>query len=118
MVLQDGAPDALLDSYEQERKPHVRTLVATAKEFGQIIGELDPAAARIRDETLRGQLERGEAETIRQRFVPNLTTGDHRPRPGGARRRHAVRAAEDPARARADATATRSFSTIFSSSAS
>jgi 3-(3-hydroxy-phenyl)propionate hydroxylase len=75
MVLQHDAPDALLDSYEQERKPHVRTLVATAKEFGQIIGELDPAAARIRDETLRGQLERGEAETIRQRFVPNLTTG-------------------------------------------
>ena len=86
MVLRDGAPDALLDSYEQERKPHVRTLVATAKEFGQIIGELDPEAARIRDETLRGQLERGEAETIRQRFVPNLTTGiiDRGPRARGA----------------------------------
>jgi len=75
MFLQDGAPDALLDSYEQERKPHVRALVATAKEFGHIIGELDPEAARIRDETLRGQLERGEAETIRQRFVPDLTAG-------------------------------------------
>jgi 3-(3-hydroxy-phenyl)propionate hydroxylase len=75
MVFQEGAPDALLDSYEQERAPHVRTLVRTAKEFGQIIGELDPEAARIRDETLRSQLERGEAETIRQRFVPNLTTG-------------------------------------------
>ena len=75
MVLRDNAPEALLDSYERERKPHVRTLVATAKDFGQIIGELDPAAARIRDEALRGQLERGEAETIRQRFVPDLTTG-------------------------------------------
>jgi 3-(3-hydroxy-phenyl)propionate hydroxylase len=75
MVLKDGAPDALLDSYEQERKPHVRTLVATAKQFGQIIGELDPEAARIRDETLRGQLERGEAETIRQRFIPDLAAG-------------------------------------------
>lgn len=74
-VLRQGAPDALLDSYELERKPHVRALVATAKEFGLIIGELDPEAARIRDETLRGQLERGEAETIRQRFVPNLTAG-------------------------------------------
>jgi 3-(3-hydroxy-phenyl)propionate hydroxylase len=86
MVLQHDAPDALLDSYEQERKPHVRTLVATAKEFGQIIGELDPAAARIRDETLRGQLERGEAETIRQRFVPDLTTGiiDRHPGAPGA----------------------------------
>jgi 3-(3-hydroxy-phenyl)propionate hydroxylase len=75
MVFQDGAPSTLHDSYEQERKPHVRTLVATAKEFGLIIGELDPEAARIRDETLRGQLERGEVETIRQRFVPNLTNG-------------------------------------------
>jgi 3-(3-hydroxy-phenyl)propionate hydroxylase len=86
MVIQDGAPDALLDSYGQERQPHVRTLVATAKEFGLIIGELDPAAARIRDETLRSQLERGEAETIRQRFVPNLTTGiiDRDPEARGA----------------------------------
>jgi 3-(3-hydroxy-phenyl)propionate hydroxylase len=75
MVFQDGAPSTLLDSYEQERKPHVRTLVATAKEFGLIIGELDPEAARVRDETLRRQLERGEVETIRQRFVPNLTSG-------------------------------------------
>src|SRR6185369_2744334 len=85
-VLKHEAPDALLDSYEQERKPHVRALVATAKEFGLIIGELDPAAARIRDETLRGQLERGEAETVRQRFVPNLTTGiiDRDPEARGA----------------------------------
>jgi 3-(3-hydroxy-phenyl)propionate hydroxylase len=75
MVLREGAADALLDSYVQERKPHVRTLVATAKEFGRIIGELDPAAARVRDEALRGQLERGEAETIRQRFVPDLIDG-------------------------------------------
>jgi len=75
MVLRHNAPDALLDSYEEERRPHVRSLVATAKEFGQIIGELDPEAARIRDETLRGQLERGEAETIRQRFVPDLAAG-------------------------------------------
>jgi 3-(3-hydroxy-phenyl)propionate hydroxylase len=75
MVLQEGAPEALLDSYEQERKPHVRTLVATAKEFGLIIGELDPEAALTRDATLRGRLERGEVETIRQRFIPNLMAG-------------------------------------------
>ena len=86
LVLREGAPDALLDSYAQERRPHVRTLVATAKEFGQIIGELDVEVARIRDETLRGQLERGEAETIRQRFVPNLTAGiiDREPAARGA----------------------------------
>ena len=65
----------LLDSYEAERKPHVRTLVALAKQFGEIIGELDPAAARVRDATLRGQLERGETETVRQRFIPGLSAG-------------------------------------------
>jgi len=75
MVLQDRAPDALLDTYEEERKPHVRKLVATAKEFGLIIGELDAEAARVRDGVLRGQLERGEAETIRQRYVPDLAGG-------------------------------------------
>jgi 3-(3-hydroxy-phenyl)propionate hydroxylase len=75
LVLRDGASDALLDSYQRERAPHVRTLVATAKEFGQIIGELDANAARERDERLRGELERGEAETIRQRYIPDLAAG-------------------------------------------
>jgi 3-(3-hydroxy-phenyl)propionate hydroxylase len=80
-VLRDGASERLLHSYEQERKPHVRALVATAKEFGRIIGELNPAAARQRDARLREELERGQAETIRQRFIPDLTDGviDRRP---------------------------------------
>jgi 3-(3-hydroxy-phenyl)propionate hydroxylase len=86
MVLKDGASDRLLDSYEEERAPHVRTLVATAKEFGLIIGELDVEAARRRDEALRGTLERGEAETIRQRFIPDLASGviDREPGAHGA----------------------------------
>lgn len=75
MVLRAGAKDSLLDSYEQERKPHVKALVGFAKKAGEVIGELDPEKARARDALLRGQLERGEAETIRQRYVPNLTCG-------------------------------------------
>ncbi|MGP0090232.1 MAG: bifunctional 3-(3-hydroxy-phenyl)propionate/3-hydroxycinnamic acid hydroxylase [Xanthobacteraceae bacterium] len=75
MVLRSGARPSLLASYELERKPHVRALVALAKDFGKIIGELDLDAARSRDATLRGQLERGEAETIRQRYIPNLSAG-------------------------------------------
>jgi 3-(3-hydroxy-phenyl)propionate hydroxylase len=75
LVLRAGACDELLDSYERERRPHVAALVEAAKKAGEVIGELDPVAARARDRLLRGQLERGEAETIRQRFVPNLTTG-------------------------------------------
>jgi 3-(3-hydroxy-phenyl)propionate hydroxylase len=70
-----GARDALLDSYEVERKPHVKTLVGFAKKAGEVIGELDLDAALARDALLRGQLARGEQETVRQRFIPNLTTG-------------------------------------------
>src|SRR5262249_22181501 len=75
LVLRGGANDALLDSYEQERKPHVKALVGFAKKAGEVIGELDREKARARDALLRGQLERGEAETIRQRYIPDLAAG-------------------------------------------
>lgn len=75
LVLAGKASDALLDSYEAERKPHVGAVVATAKEFGKIIGELDPAAARARDQRLRADLRSGKAETIRQKFIPDLNGG-------------------------------------------
>jgi 3-(3-hydroxy-phenyl)propionate hydroxylase len=75
LVLRGDAGDALLDSYEIERKPHVRSVVARAKEFGKIIGELDPAAAAVRDARLRAELKSGQAETIRQKFIPDLVDG-------------------------------------------
>jgi 3-(3-hydroxy-phenyl)propionate hydroxylase len=75
MVLRDGASPALLDSYAAERKPHVRSTVATAKALGVVIGELDAEAALRRDATLRAQLVSGEMETIRQRLIPNLEHG-------------------------------------------
>jgi 3-(3-hydroxy-phenyl)propionate hydroxylase len=74
-VLRGSAVDTLLDSYEVERKPHVRSVVASAKEFGKIIGELDPVAAVARDARLRAELKSGKAETIRQKFIPDLTSG-------------------------------------------
>ncbi|MEI2559258.1 hypothetical protein V8939_19355, partial [Acinetobacter pittii] len=54
---------------------HVRAVVASAKEFGKIIGELDPEAAAERDLRLRAELKAGKAETIRQRFIPDLVSG-------------------------------------------
>ena len=75
LVMRGDAGDALLDSYEVERKPHVRSVVASAKEFGKIIGELDPAAAAARDAHLRAELKSGKAETIRQKFIPDLAGG-------------------------------------------
>lgn len=75
LVARHGVPEDLLDSYEQERKPHVRTVVAHAKSFGLIIGELDEAKARERDALLEEELDSGRAETIRQKFIPDLEHG-------------------------------------------
>jgi 3-(3-hydroxy-phenyl)propionate hydroxylase len=75
LVLHGNADDAVLDSYETERKPHVRAVVASAKEFGTIIGELDPDAAAKRDARLRAELKSGQAVTIRQKFIPDLANG-------------------------------------------
>lgn len=75
LVLEGKASESLLDSYEVERIPHVRTVIAAAKEFGEIIGELDPVAARSRDKRLRDELKSGQAQTIRQKFIPDLAGG-------------------------------------------
>jgi 3-(3-hydroxy-phenyl)propionate hydroxylase len=75
LVLAGKAGDALLDTYEAERQPHVGAVVATAKDFGKIIGELEVDAAKARDERLRTELREGTAQTIRQKFIPDLTTG-------------------------------------------
>jgi len=75
MVLRGQASSDLLDTYEVERKPHVGTIVQTAKDFGTIIGELDVAAAQARDCRLRKELQAGTAETVRQKFIPNLEAG-------------------------------------------
>lgn len=75
LVERRGASDSLLDTYRAERRPHVKTVVAHAKEFGLIIGELDEAKARQRDARLEAELKAGTAETIRSRFIPDLAGG-------------------------------------------
>lgn len=75
MVIQANASDTLLDTYELERKPHVRDLVGAAKSLGLIVGELDLELAKKRDIRLRGQIERGEVETSRQKMIPDLRDG-------------------------------------------
>jgi 3-(3-hydroxy-phenyl)propionate hydroxylase len=75
LALRAGASDALLDTYAQERKPHVEALINFAIRAGEVIGELDVAKARARDAAMLELLRSGKAETIRQRYIPNLTTG-------------------------------------------
>ena len=55
-VLRGGAAPALLDTYQSEREPHVRAVIAAAIAAGRYICERDPATARKRDETLRAAM--------------------------------------------------------------
>ncbi|KQP49223.1 bifunctional 3-(3-hydroxy-phenyl)propionate/3-hydroxycinnamic acid hydroxylase [Pseudorhodoferax sp. Leaf274] len=52
-VLAGRAPEALLDTYESERKPHVRALIELAVRLGGIIQTTDPAEAAARDARFR-----------------------------------------------------------------
>ena len=57
-VLKGRAPDALLDSYESERSPHVHAFIELAVRLGDIIQTTDPVLARERDQRFQaGQPE-------------------------------------------------------------
>jgi 3-(3-hydroxy-phenyl)propionate hydroxylase len=80
----DGAPDALLDTYQQERLPHVRRLTGVVKGIGRLICERDPAAARVRDDRLVDAAG-GEVRTEpRQNLIPPLEAGFLSPEPHAA----------------------------------
>jgi 2-polyprenyl-6-methoxyphenol hydroxylase-like FAD-dependent oxidoreductase len=53
LVLRGIARDALLDSYQQERLPHVRDWTVISLEAGKVPCTTDPVAARARDERFR-----------------------------------------------------------------
>jgi 3-(3-hydroxy-phenyl)propionate hydroxylase len=73
-VLQDGAPDRLLDTYQSEREPHVRAVIESAVAAGSIIQTTDPGLAHDRDELLRAD---GGAEPP-ELALPPLGPGVHR----------------------------------------
>jgi 3-(3-hydroxy-phenyl)propionate hydroxylase len=52
-VLRGQVDDALLDTYESERSPHVRAFIDLAVKLGNIIQTTDPEAARQRDERFK-----------------------------------------------------------------
>lgn len=51
-VVQGGAPEALLDTYQAERSPHVKRITEAAIDFGRLVCVTDPAAAAERDRRL------------------------------------------------------------------
>ena len=74
-VLRGGAPERLLDTYAEERRPHVAETTRIARTLGEVVSERDVQRARARDARL---LERGGGEApllIRQELIPGLVTG-------------------------------------------
>ncbi len=63
LVTRGAADDALLDSYQPERDPHVRSVIAAAVEAGRYICELDPERAAARDTAMRERAAAGATGT-------------------------------------------------------
>ena len=74
-VIQHGAPDQLLDTYEQERRPHVTAVTKAAIALGEVICERDPVRAAERDQRMLAE-QGGQVKTVlRQDLIPGLTSG-------------------------------------------
>lgn len=67
--------EALLDSYGDERKAHVRELTSRIKGVGAVICERDPVKARERDARLLAECGGVVKDTPRQDILPRLETG-------------------------------------------
>ena len=75
LVVKGRADGALLDTYQQERRPHVRTTTETAKSLGRIICERDHAKAVERDQRLLAQFGSPPKVQFRQNLIPDLIDG-------------------------------------------
>lgn len=69
LVLSGRAEATLLDSYTEERRPHVETVIELSMELGRIVCISDPALAAERDESFRS----GRAPSLPE--FPSLTEG-------------------------------------------
>jgi 3-(3-hydroxy-phenyl)propionate hydroxylase len=74
-VLAGDLPESALATYEAERKPHIRELVAVTKDLGKVIGELDVEAARRRDREFAQTMACDKTVKVRQALIPRLTAG-------------------------------------------
>jgi 3-(3-hydroxy-phenyl)propionate hydroxylase len=70
-----AAAEALLDSYTEERREHVRRLTTRIKEIGAVICERDVDAARARDAGLIAAAGGSIKTVARQDIIPPLAGG-------------------------------------------
>jgi 3-(3-hydroxy-phenyl)propionate hydroxylase len=74
-VIEGWASPELLDSYESERRPNVRSVIETTKRLGEVICERDPARAAVRDRRMLEEMATGAGRMIRQSLLPPLADG-------------------------------------------
>ena len=71
LVRRGLAPDALLDTYQEERAPHVRRIIETAVALGGLLQTTDPEVAAARDAAMLGP----DSAPPDQSDIGGLTTG-------------------------------------------
>lgn len=74
LVLSGRAPDALLDSYQPERDPHVRAVISAAVGAGRYICMLDVQAAADRDSSMR-EAAKGAQHGTAADLIPPIAAG-------------------------------------------
>lgn len=76
-LVRDGlSEDALLDSYQPEREPHVRAIMSASVAAGAEVCKLDPAEARARDAAFRAiERERAGGTVAMTDVVPPIRAG-------------------------------------------
>ncbi len=79
------APDALLDTYQVEREPQVREVIAAAVEAGAAVCITDPERARRRDAEFRAAEKARDRSVAMSDIVPPMRAGVIDPRSGGGR---------------------------------
>lgn len=86
-LVRDGrAADALLDTYQPEREPHVRAIIAASVAAGAEVCKLDRAEAIARDEAFRAaERARNGGRVAMTDIVPPIRDGVIDPASGGMR---------------------------------
>ncbi len=85
MVLDGRAADQLLDSYQPEREPHVRAIIAASVAAGAEVCKLDRDEAVARDKAFRAAERERNGRVAMTDIVPPIHAGVIDPASGGAR---------------------------------
>lgn len=73
--LSGNVPEAVLDTYQQERDPHMREVVQKSVELGRMLCTTDVEEASKRDKRLIAKRKEGEGDIGRDRVLPGLEGG-------------------------------------------